>query len=240
MFPKWLRTWMGVNAPVTLKNELGTIRVTKGLDIQLRRVCGSCNHVWLNDLEEDFRNLMVPALIGSHEVDLDAEAQRIVSLWGVKTWLLGDMALKVHRNVATNSPETLRFLRATGRVPDNIEVRVGATYDARAVGLFASVDMALFFLGDDKEPIAVMAILTIGHLLFHFFAPFDAGIFAPGGWPKLGLGAALNPFFVQIWPVDPAGVRWPPPTQMPTVDLDNLFPPNRIFRMLRAPAPETP
>jgi hypothetical protein len=123
-FPQWLYGALGVQGRVSIATGGHTLRRVPEFDVTLRAVCGACNHGWLNELEQSFAGLMTPSLHGGG-VSLNREQQRMVALWGVKTWMLLEYALAHHRGGRLSSPGIFRYLKETREPPPYVQVHLG-------------------------------------------------------------------------------------------------------------------
>ena len=155
--------------PLTVWSGGQAVRTTRKLDIQVRAVCGPCNHGWLNDLETEFRDLMTPALHGL-PVLLDRAGQNVVARWGIKTWLLLESALSHQRGGGVASPDALAHIRTDKEPPWGYQVWLGQV-DAQSRQIMWLSTVPIFRRQGEEIPIGIMAVFTVGNLLFLIYAP---------------------------------------------------------------------
>jgi len=218
VLPKWLRRAMKLWGPLTIWNGAQPVRTARKLDIQVRAVCGPCNHGWLNDLETEFRDLMTPALHGL-PVLLDRTGQNVVARWGIKTWLLLETAMSHQRGGGVASADTLAHIRKDSEPPWGYQIWLGQL-DAQSRQIMWLSTVPIFGRQGDEIPIGVMAVFTVGNLLFLIYVPVKEPPFG------LGIPDEFGPFLSQIWPIEAEEIRWPPRGMLRPSDLERLWPSN--------------
>lgn len=196
------------------------LRQSKGFDIKLGDICDECNSGWMNDLEEAFRSLALPSILGDrrHTLRLDEEGQRLVATWGVKTWMLAERALQHDRGTAVRSEDALRYLHTRHMPSPAIQVLIGVTPPPR--DSLVSIWTLAVPRPPDK-PASAVAFLAIGELLFCFFAPLVVGDVPGEG--RLHLGSDLSLALAQIWPHQVAEVVWPTPLVLSAGELSEIL-----------------
>jgi hypothetical protein len=196
------------------------LRQSKGFDIKLGGICDDCNSGWMNDLEKAFRSLVFPAISSEDRLPLrlDGEQQRTVATWGVKTWMLAERALQHDRGLAIRSEDTLRYLCAEHKPPPAIQVMVGVTPSPQ--DSLTSM-WTLVVPSPPEKPAGAVAFMTIGQLMFCFFAPLMVGDVPGEG--RLDLSSDLLPALQQIWPHQMAEVAWPTPSVLSTEEFSEVL-----------------
>jgi hypothetical protein len=223
VYPAWLYRALGVGGPITLIHGDEEVRRTPQLDTTLREVCATCNHGWLHDLEQAFRSSMLEALRGHVQppTSLDAEQQRVVAMWAIKTWLLLERAQVHLRGMAIESPDTLLNMRRADGPSDSSRVSIGAVRltDNTLSWLSSS---RLRRVGEDYD-FGVVGVFTIGAVVFHLSGAVEP---PPGG--RAGFQVGGPDWFVPLWPNKVPVVRWPPPSIFRLDDLRRDWPGHQL------------
>jgi hypothetical protein len=222
VYPTWLYRALNVGGPITLMLGDDAVRTTAGLGTTLREVCEACNSGWLNDLEGAFKPLMLDALLGHarEPTILNADGQRIVATWAVKTWLLLERTAIRLRGRAFESADELLGLRRDGAPAASTRVWLGAVRIADNTMSWLS---SLPVRGrDDNYECGVVGVFTIGAVVFHIYGPFAPPV---GRLARdLGISDAMKDRFVPVWPCQAEAVRWPPPSIFTLDDLRQHWP----------------
>lgn len=199
------------------------VQEMKGFDLRYRGVCATCNHGWMHDLEAAFRSVMLSAVTGKaihpgEELTLDQPAQVVVATWGLKTWLLLELALKHVRNGAVESRDLMRYMCERRQPPEQIQVFIslkesdwGDPARLMTVGIPRPPD----------DPIAVMALFAIGFLAFYFYVP--AIIDGTAQAAPLEVRGDLSQALSQIWPLQASTIRWPPLRWLSREAVEGIF-----------------
>lgn len=220
VIPGWLNAALDVQGPLRLWVNDQELRQAREFDIQIRAVCAACNQGWLSSLEVAFAGLMTPALRGS-PVTLAKAEQTIVAMWGLKTWLLMELALAHDRGGALRSRGALPWMYEHDEPPEQYMIRVGAVdTEGRQLVWLATNPLSM---AHGAPPAGVMGVFSIGSLLFHIWAPLVA-MEPPRSLVRIAIGPALAPAFKQVWPFEAEKVDWPPPRVLEDEDLDGLWP----------------
>jgi hypothetical protein len=104
VLPKWARNAFEMQGSVTLwagerTDEPARRKVHElpHLNITLRRrICRECNSGFLSQLEMAARPLLIPMMLAREPVTPDAQAQKVIATWAVKTALLLELAWRQH------------------------------------------------------------------------------------------------------------------------------------------------
>lgn len=217
---------------MTLWTGQRVIRTAKEFDVTVRIVCASCNNGWMHDLERAFRALMLLTLHGVG-ITLSRPSQRVVALWGVKTWLMLERAFAHHRGGGFAPDEFFQFLFEKRYVPGNVRVWLGTVDAVRTQISYLSTTAVL---EPDGSETGGVAVFTIGNLLFHIFVP----TWTPAPFRRrmtLDVGKDLTPYLVDIWPDRVEQVSWPPTRVFTIDDLHRRWPPFRSMIVPVKPAP---
>jgi hypothetical protein len=199
------------------------VQAMKGFDLRYRGVCAACNHGWMHDLELAFRSVMLPALTGTailpgQELTLDQPAQVVAATWGLKTWMLLELALKHVRNGAVESVDVMRYLYERRQPPEQIEVFISVKDpDWRDPAQLMTVGIPR----PPADPVGAMALFTIGFLAFYFYVPAIVDGTAQAAPLKVRGDVSLA--LTQIWPVQVSEVRWPPSRMLSREAVEGIF-----------------
>lgn len=225
VYPRWLYRALkppGIGDTVTGSWKGHEVRQMKGVDIRYGGVCSGCNNGWMHDLEHAFRSVMLPALTGEaalpgHALRLDKGVQQVVAAWGVKTWLLLELALEHMRHAAVRSDTVLTYLYRHHRPPDEVQVFLGvAPAPWESFSEFSTIGIPR-----SPKPVAALSLLTIGKLAFYFFVPeILAGSRSAN---PLQLGGDMTAALSQIWPYQVAEIRWPPAAVLSREAIKGVF-----------------
>ena len=232
-YPKWLHKALNIRGPLTLSAGGKPVRQMKTLEAKVKLVCADCNHGWMHELEEAFRERMYWALTGIGTVDLDATGQHAVAMWALKTWLmLGESLRYLHQpGFAFEVPPFMHWMFEHHELPPTVQVFLGGVDALRenAVG-FLSTQLVVI---PPDPPRGVTGVFTIGCLIFQVYVP----VTQPGqGYHELGLDDYAQQFLRPIWPITEEVVRWPPRRIFANSDLEKLWPSGGFFQ----PSPEPP
>jgi hypothetical protein len=195
------------------------VREMPEFDLVVRGVCGPCNHNWLHDLERAFRAVMLGPMHGFPAV-LSRPSQMVVALWAIKTWLMVETAT-AHARGGMIRPELAYFRRLrTASEPDpRTQVWIGRFIPGEDITRISTKPV----IGGDGQPVGVIGILTIGHVLFQIYLP---GIFE--GFPEaqsmqLFMSDTMLRMLTPIWPHEVDEVIWPPPIAISVAQFDTLW-----------------
>lgn len=135
VWPRWLEKVLpgtGVKPSHVYSEEGRPTRefVAPDYSIQVRVVCGSCNHGWMADLENQARPVLTPMITASDAVTLDAASQRLLLAWVLKTGMMMEQA---QTGMATIPSAHHRFMGEHHVAPARVQAWVGAR--ASGVGL---------------------------------------------------------------------------------------------------------
>src|SRR4051812_48809340 len=96
--PLWVQQYLPGNGDLThteVDNRTGEVirQWTKDEpDFKVKRVCGDCNHGWMNDLENRARPVLT-SLIQGRGRTIYVDSQRHIATWAVKTAMMWQFAL---------------------------------------------------------------------------------------------------------------------------------------------------
>jgi hypothetical protein len=175
-WPQWLETVLpgrvirstsvyGGFSDGSPREDRGLRRSVAGIEV--RGVCGSCNHGWMSRLEVAARPFLGPMILGKGTL-LDRSAQEIVSTWMVKTCLVH--MLTHPKKYWQNFPDVYKAFFHTQRPSDRCHVSIGAFTGEKHTTAF--IYQPLVFARDgDPPPIAgseenaFVCTIAIGHLM---------------------------------------------------------------------------
>jgi hypothetical protein len=176
----------------------------KAADVKIKRVCRRyCNSGWLGDLEQSVQPLLTPMILGQKRVLLDADAQRLIARWAVKTATLARFLRQ------TNYPTQgeLQWIRQNDRPPVQNGVWLGA-YGGTAQS-FLNLSRHDLEPPKLKRAPAFHAELTT----LVFLRLFVVVLQFPDAKEDISVGThdnVMTKFTVKLWPPTGFNVRWPP------------------------------
>jgi len=238
VIPKWALRAFDVQPPVTIqvREEGGTpqdVGKRRSLKLMLEGgLCQRCNNVRLSQLENKVKPILAPMAVDCKPTTLDADSQRLLATWAVKTAFLVELALRqqqpgvrpVEGYVA--SPPEMAWLFAELEPPPRSLVWLGC-WDCQLESPFRYGPSRAPLISADGVPVAGhFATFTFGFVEFQVFTVdfVVADKHGAGHWnfhPPQYLAQAL----ARIWPQDdlrPRDVAWPPQQAFAKGDLDVL------------------
>ncbi len=178
---------------------------------KVRFVCHTCNNVWMSQLEDAVKPIMIPMLKHGPCV-MDRRAQELLATWALKTCL-------VFQASQTSAPPIAprihyAHLAREHRPPSQVSIwltshyrarfdQINSVYVQRPLGLRSSDTR--FAPEDDVAYLCFLAVSWVGFVVTGHAYATDSHIAYDGQ-----LGDAL----LQVWPVCPDAVRWPPRAMM--------------------------
>jgi hypothetical protein len=89
-FPRWLNKLLPATDLTHRRHEAETLETksawrSDGFDFKVRHVCGSCNSGWMNDVEVQTQDLLIPLVLGQRTYGLTHPEQKRLSVWAYKT-----------------------------------------------------------------------------------------------------------------------------------------------------------
>jgi hypothetical protein len=225
VIPKWALRAFGVQAPVTIQiREEGGSPQAVGKRRNLKLVlesglCQQCNTVRLSQLENKVKPILAPMAVECRPTSLDANSQRLLATWAVKTAFLVELALRQQHPGArpvegyVASPPEIAWLFAKLEPPPRSLVWLGC-WDCQRESAFRYGPSAAPLVTADGVTVAGhFATFTLGFVAFQVFTVdfVAADEHGAGQWnlhPPRSLAQAL----ARIWPQDdarPHDVAWP-------------------------------
>ena len=124
LIPDWILVALGGVKPSLLKLRG---RDTQGFTapIVVRCVCKkTCNEGWMSALESDVKSVIIPMMIQDTPVTLNSEHRRLMSVWAVKTAMVGEETKTKHeeRFYTKGQRERLRLQR---EIPTSTRIEIG-------------------------------------------------------------------------------------------------------------------
>jgi hypothetical protein len=225
VIPKWALRAFDVQGAVTIQvreeggspQEVGKRRTLK-LVLE-GGLCQQCNNVRLSQLENKVKPILAPMAVECRRTRLDANAQRMLATWAVKTAFLVELALRQQHSGARSvegylaSPPEMAWLFAKLEPPPRSLAWLGC-WDCQRESPFRYGPSGAPLVTADGVPVAGhFATFTLGFVAFQVFTvDFEtADEHGAGQWnshPPRSLAQAL----ARIWPPDdanPHDVDWP-------------------------------
>jgi hypothetical protein len=178
---------------------------------RVRVVCQRCNNVWMSQLEDAVKPIMIPMLKHVPCV-IDRRAQELLATWALKTCLVFQasqtgappIAPRIHyTHVAReHTPPSQVSIWLTSHYRARFD-GINSVYVQRPLGLRSSD--ARFAPKDDVAYLCFLAVSWVGFVIGGHAYATDSHIVYDGQ-----LGDAL----LQVWPVGPDPIHWPPRTMM--------------------------
>lgn len=227
LIPDWILVALGGVNPSVLKLRDRDTQVFTA-PIVVRCVCKkTCNEGWMSALESDVKSVMTPMMVQDTPMSLNLEHQRLMSLWAVKTAMVGEETKTKHgqRFYTQVQRERLWLQR---EIPTSTRIEIG-----RFTGSGTHFDGTEVWWTVNGIPKAIHAHVTtivVGHLAFQIISSRMTGSeitanyqvpIAVGRWDKL---------LQDIWPTGGGQVNWPPTLSFTTswnehfiLDLENRW-----------------
>lgn len=220
LFPEWLQDLFDDPEPIVYVRQVGSEELRfprRRFSERTRCVCTSCNHGWLSRLEDATKSALAPAVTRTAPLALDLGSQWIAAHWATKTSYV----------FQTLGPELLtrpinpQLLRINLRPPPEVSVFLGSHYRALsdpANSLYVQKPLWVALEGEAGQALfGYIAFIAVGGISF-LVAEHRIGRYV-----EIVLGPMFNELFTKIWPHASRVVSWPPPLQMDSKLLDDLF-----------------
>jgi hypothetical protein len=212
MWPHWLSAYVGDQVEPHVRAEEGEVLDVwnaKLANHTVKRVCGSCNHGWMADLETAARPTL-EVLLEDRPVTLGHAAQRILARWAVKTATACDLA-----NAQPAAPQAFRTSLVGGLDPPEGVIVLLARYGGRRHPLLSggwTKQVSVRNHGQESWVHLMQLTVAVGPVVFAVVAHGLAGVvdLRPAGWKA--------EYAEVIWPVD-GPVSWPPRKALSDEDL---------------------
>jgi hypothetical protein len=217
VFPQWLLGVIPGKGPVTHRwtappgsdSESRTWTTDNVMTFQANVVCGpTCNHGWMNDLENQARSFLEP-LIRGRSSTLYPEGAETIAYWALKTAMMIDLAQEAdHRCVPESAyPE----LYTSGGVLPQTFVWLGAC----DFGAGALARPRTLHVGADPHRTGFGMTLGIGHLVIEIIRV------SIGNEKTLEIRGQLARAIRRLWPYTNV-VVWPPATVLSRNEVSQL------------------
>lgn len=218
VWPDWMARFVieEVRAPWVLANNKGVERIWDApmFHLKVNRVCGTCNHGWMHDLETKVQPFVKWMILG-RDCRLAADTQASLALWCCLRSFMAQFAL----GVEVIPPEHFRWVYERREPPTSAAVWV-ALYGGRRYPVYAANrGLTIVAGGPYANPTghnAYFATLSVGRLVSQVF-----GHYLPNSRIDLNPPAALRGVIERIWP-SPGPINWPPPRAVANDQLPKL------------------
>lgn len=200
VWPQWISGLLDRWGPFKITRMDDPMRWAPALDIQVRRVCGSCNSGWMSDLETRAQPVLEPLILAKPDTRLLSPAeQRILASWAMKTTLMA--ALIESSTAAFPAAEYERFLKKRLQPSKSTCIWLGARGGNTSAAQLRLKEIVP--AGTDGPRLGVYARLTAFRTLFEL-ASFDS---APA--PRLPGAELWDDIAIRLWPPLGESRVWP-------------------------------
>jgi hypothetical protein len=170
------------------------------LETEVKRVCHTCNHEWMSDLEGDAKPILIPMILGK-PARLSVPNQEIVAAWGFKTFLM------LHLLHKQKIPTThYKWLHDHNRPPESVRISIGewaGSIDVARYDLTGSAPTPDPTSDRPNDMTEYRFSFNVGHLVYAGFG--EMGLARTGG----ALVSEARFYVAEIWPTV-AAITWPP------------------------------
>jgi hypothetical protein len=207
VFPQWLlkvipgdggRITHNWEAPAGSSSESRTW-TTDLLTFKAKVVCGpTCNHGWMNDLENAARPFLESMIQGRGRTLYD-RGRELVAFWGVKTAMMTNLAQEVEHQCIPMADYRALY-SAQGVLPHTFVWLGGSDFGTGALARHRTLYRTI----GDRRVHGYGATVNVGHLVIEIIrVEVEDG-------EGLQIGGQLAPILRRIWP-ETQSVAWPPP-----------------------------
>jgi hypothetical protein len=228
VLPKWARDAFDMPPGVTLYAGERTdeparrkVRETKHVNVTLRgRVCRECNNGFLSRLEAAAKPLLRPMMLAElpTPITLDADGQRTLATWAVKTALLLELAWRQHYPDARPvlgyeaSDTEFAWLWRKNEPPPGAFVWIGCWDCWRTTPITYEPSTAAIPAQTGSPVPGALTTFSLGYVAFQVFSiDFLAAEQHGAGLWNTHVPEALSDALARIWPpfVPAPPVEWP-------------------------------
>ena len=222
-WPHWLIDILGGNATIQMwrsDTDSGAKWLAHGPDsrahVQPKCVCGPCNNGWMSAVESDAKPVLA-ALIGDFALQLDAEQQRQLAAWAIKSTMVWECTAPKEMFYSQAEREHLRLTRS---LPPDTLVWLGRNERSDF-----TICHTRTLSRSTPGPIlreGLVTTLAIARLVIQVLTVRRADSYPTGSIPPLSVRpGAWRQLLVKIWP--PRGtIQWPPPLTFTETGLEDL------------------
>ncbi len=198
------RRWTHTQGDITFEDE--------AFQFKVKRVCRDCNHGWMDTEIEQPNRPYLEAMMDDAALTLSNVGQSGIATWVIKTHMMMQYQVRTRPVRA----EQLAWLYQHRTPPPNSQVWLGATTRRRRNWINGRHLSQEWYSYDPDAPPPYPAdahILDVENLTLAIDHLVMVAIRRSGPEDNflLQLPPALQETFVQIWPIRPFAVTWPPP-----------------------------
>jgi hypothetical protein len=236
--PRWVSKLLLTDPALEVEHTVGYgyqyPRRSKELDMQVRAVCGSCNHGWMGEMEAGVKAVLADPIVGRLSEPIPAKKHKLLAMWAVKTWLL---TMHADARPPGNPPfplqrEVFGRLYRTRMPPDAAAVWIGALNPVEIAhyGVIHRIGTLMV-----ERPVGTLVgmtgILTIGcvQLIVYMAARNRLSETSSPDLHMMTSQREAEPYLSQLWPSAGAPIPWPPGDLLCVTDIDRFWPDNKIF-----------
>jgi len=194
-------------------SKIGEPRPASLIDIQVKRACRSCNNGWMAGLESTTSPLLKPMLSGNR-VQLDAENQKVISRWVLKTAMALEFLTPARQFAAEDRAELRR-----GGIPEGHSIFLAARQAPDRAGEFRYAPL-IFDSPDGHSTKFVALTISLHHLVAQVISSGKTG-----GWliDVDDHGAVDAEAAIRLLPsVGVESLSWPPRFLLSELGFQNL------------------
>lgn len=173
-------------------------RLTKSIDIQVRRVCKSCNESWMSNLETNVIEI-ISNLLRGHWLSISLEQQKMLASWAAKTAIM----IQYFDSMPVVPIRRRKWLYTHHDPPRDTAIWI-ARYDGG--GIATAISRSLFISSNPKNvliPDAHSIFFSIGSVLFIVLSIYK-NVSVRTEFPR-----NIAPHLFKIWPIGKTFIYWP-------------------------------
>jgi len=207
LWPAWIHR-LKKFGPILHKIGTRPTKILEEPEQKIKTVCGVCNNGWMSHLESD--NIpIIGSMFNDLAIPLNIDQQTIVAAWAVKTAMVVDSAQGRDPASRFYRRDECVAMRLDRSIPDRTRIWIGrfALQSLSAIG----THVGMFSPEIPARTPGMVVDIVVGRLAIQVMTmhvhPEHADKNIPDPNPKPG---DWENQLIQIWPVDPRLVMWPP------------------------------
>jgi hypothetical protein len=207
MWPDWIhkrKTFGPIRHKIGVRSE----KLLPNPVQKIGTVCETCNNGWMHRLEDE--NIpIIGAMFNDIAIPLDVHQQTTVAAWAVKTAMVIDSVQGRDPANRFYRKSECEAMRSNHTIPDRTRIWIGRSVLSSLSAIGTHIGM--FTPEIPARTPGMVVNIVVGHLVIQAITlhvhPELADRNIPDPNPKPG---DWDNLLLQIWPVDPRLVMWPP------------------------------